>query len=234
MLKNRKAIAMIELIFALVVMGIAMLAIPIITSQSTKGSESAMMQESISQVAANMNVVLAKYWDDANTNSNNERVILKTDSNNFDTRAGLISANKRINYNLASIVPVDASNVVTNSALQDPEGSDDMSDFNGKKITLSVYDEAQKNKSYEGDYIDKDISLTTTVTFAPDDVTVTGDTLIYNFDPKVSPTTIPAGSSNIKRVNVLLETTNANLKDIKKIQLNGFSCNIGAAVPQTI
>lgn len=233
MLKNRKAIAMIELIFALVVMGIAMLAIPIITSQSTKGSESAMMQESISQVAANMNVVLAKYWDDANTNSGNEKVILKTDSTNFDTRAGLISANKRINYDQPlSVVPVDASNVVTNSAVQDPEGSDDMSDFNGKKITLSVYDEAQKNKSYEGDYIDKDISLTTTVTFAPDNVTLIGDTLIYNFDPKVSPTTIPAGSSNIKRVNVLLETTNANLKDIKKIQLNGFSCNIGAAVPQ--
>lgn len=234
MLKNRKAIAMIELIFALVVMGIAMLAIPIITSQSTKGSESAMMQESISQVAANMNVVLAKYWDDANTNSNNERVILKTDSNNFKTRAGLITDTKtRINYDQLSVAPADASNVVSDSTA-DPEGSDDMSDFNGKKITLSVYDEAQKNKSYEGDYIDKDISLTTTVTFAPDDVTVTGDTLTYNFDPKVSPTTIPAGSSNIKRVNVLLETTNANLKDIKKIQLNGFSCNIGAAVPQTI
>lgn len=239
MLKNRKAIAMIELIFALVVMGIAMLAIPIITSQSTKGSESAMMQESISQVAANMNVVLAKYWDDANTNSNNERVILKTDSTtNFGTRAGLTSDNGRINYDQLSVAPADASNVVTNSTAQDPEGSDDMSDFNGKKITLSVY-EAQENKSYEGDYIDKDISLTTTVTFAPDAVTVAGGTLTYDFDPKS--TTIPASSSNIKRVNVLLETTNENqvsqngkLKDIKKIQLNGFSCNIGAAVPKTI
>lgn len=234
MLKNRKAIAMIELIFALVVMGIAMLAIPIITSQSTKGSESAMMQESISQVAANINVVLAKYWDDANTNSNNERVILKTDSNNFKTRAGLITDTEtRINYDQLSVAPADASNVVSDSTA-DPEGSDDMSDFNGKKITLSVYDEAQKNKSYEGDYIDKDISLTTTVTFAPDDVTVTGDTLIYNFNPDSTVPPTAGASSNIKRVNVLLETTNANLKDIKKIQLNGFSCNIGAAVPQTI
>ena len=64
----RKAIAMIELIFAIVVMGIAMLAIPMITSQSSKGSESAMMQESISQASSNINMVLAKYWDNENTN----------------------------------------------------------------------------------------------------------------------------------------------------------------------
>ncbi len=231
MFKNRKAVAMIELIFAIVVMGIAMLAIPMITSQSTKGSESAMMQESISQVASNINAVLAKYWDNENTNPGTQEIILGTNSGNFATRLGLVNG-----YNQRTIIgQTPASNSVTNSAADDPDGSDDISDLNGQIINLNLY-QGQSNEVYDGDYIDKKISMTTTVAFAPDNVVVAGNTLTYNFNPTVN----AAGSTNIKRVNIFLTTTetssvsqNGGLDTIKQIGLNGFSCNIGGAIPNT-
>lgn len=231
MFKNRKAVAMIELIFAIVVMGIAMLAIPMITSQGTKGSESAMMQESISQVAANMNAVLAKYWDNENTNPGKEEIILSTGSGNFATRLGLVNL-----YNQRTITgQTPASNAVTNTTAEDPDGSDDISDLNGQVVNLNLY-QGQSNDVNDGDYIDKKISMATTVAFAPDNVVVAGNTLTYNFNPTAN----AAGSTNIKRVNVFLTTTetssvsqNGGLDTIKQIGLNGFSCNIGGAIPDT-
>lgn len=246
MLVRRKAVAMIELIFAIVVMGIAMLAIPMITVQSAKGVESAMMQESISQVASNINIALGKYWDEVNTVAGNESEILITDSDNFATRAGLVQGdadNPNDNYNGRRTenqagIP-HASNSGAGTIDEDPDGNDDISDLDNQTIILSVYNNAQKNESYQGDYIDKSISMTSTVTFAPDSVTVVGNKLTYNFDPDSLNT--PPGSSNIKRVNVLLSTTNTaqvsnngQLNNIKQIQLNGFSCNIGAATPRSV
>lgn len=227
----RKAIAMIELIFAIVVMGIAMLAIPMITTQSSKGSESAMMQESISQASSNINMVLAKYWDNENTNPATQEIILSTASGNFATRSGLVNGyNKRTTTGQTA-----ASNVLTNTLAQDPDGSDDISDFNGQNIILGVY-QGQTNEVKDGDYIDKGITMATTVAFAPDTIAVAGGTLTYNFDPTVNS---PA-STNIKRVNVFLTTTetssvsqNGGLDTIKQIGLNGFSCNIGGAIPRT-
>jgi hypothetical protein len=234
MLKVRKAVAMIELIFAIVVMGIAMLAIPMITSQSAKGSESAMMQESVSEVASNINVVLAKYWDEGNTGAGQQEVISSTNSANFASRNGLFGG-----YNGRTTVgQTPATNVVTNTVADDPDGSDDISDFNGQTINLNVY-QAQANSVSNGDYIDKAISMTTTVTFAPDSVVIAGNTLTYNFNPDSA--IVSAGSSNIKRVNVLLTTTNTaqvsqngQMNNLKRIQLNGFSCNIGGAMPKTL
>jgi hypothetical protein len=227
---RRKAVAMIELIFAIVVMGIAMLALPMITAQSSKGIESAIMQESVSEVASNMNIVLAKYWDEENTKAGQESMILSTTNGNFAARSGLIQ-----DYNGRTTKDqTAASNDLTFSVADDPDGSDDLSDFNTQVINLDVYSN-QENQVYEGDYIDKSISLATTVAFAPDNVAVAGNTLTYNFDPKAA---AAAGSTDIKRVNITLTTANTaavsqsgSLKDIEEIQLNGFSCNIGAAIP---
>jgi Tfp pilus assembly protein PilV len=68
---HRRAVAMIELIFAIVVMGFAMLAIPNITAQAAKSSQSAINQEAIVVVASNMQSLLSLQWTPA-TGGNGE------------------------------------------------------------------------------------------------------------------------------------------------------------------
>ena len=64
----KRGIAMIELIFALVIMGIALLSAPMLIQQSIKSSNVALQQESIAALASHTGILLSKYWDEADSN----------------------------------------------------------------------------------------------------------------------------------------------------------------------
>ncbi len=57
----KSGIAMIELIFALVIMGIVLLPSPMLIQQSIKSSFVALQQESISEVATHTAILLSKH-----------------------------------------------------------------------------------------------------------------------------------------------------------------------------
>jgi len=208
--------AMIELIFSIVVMGIAMLTIPMITSQSTKGIESAMMKESVSEVASNINVIMAKPWDSAYNKLVNpvaENTIMSTASGNLINRNGLNI--------LASPLNVGARNITAQQATSaDKDGTDDISDYDGATAQVAVYQD-QINETYSGDYADKTVTMATVVKYYPDNI-VLGATTTFDFDPIDE----AGGTSNIKRITTTLTSTDIAEKNI---QLNGFSCNIGSA-----
>lgn len=227
MKKMKKAIAMIELIFSIVVMGIAMLAIPMITAQTMKGAESAMMQESVSAGAAELNMILAKPWDQNGTDEDLGSPILLTDSTNFKARSGIVDTNNSRTRFYGTVQP-KASNNGYNA------DENDIGDFDGKIETLMVYNN-ETNNAFEGNYIDVNINMTTAVDFVPDNVVLAQNT-VFNFDPLIGES---ANTTNIKRITTTLtSTTNDNgLADNvfanKQIVLHSFSCNIGIAKANT-
>jgi type II secretory pathway pseudopilin PulG len=212
MKNSRKAVAMIELIFAIVIMGIAMLAIPMITTQSSRAVESAMMQESISTAASQIQMIMARQWDQSDVNVLTEPCpILKTQSVNFDNRGGLNNFGRKADNALNATV----------SANFDDGGLNDIDDYNGISTLLNSI---VASTTSAGDYIDKDMNMTSTVSYA-NDAMLLGSTTTFHYDPSGA---APIGTTNIKRISVTLKSDESTFAD-KEITLNAFSCNIGTA-----
>jgi len=65
---KRFAFSMIELIFAIVIIGISVASLPIMTNAIGKGVENSLVQEAIFAAAAEMNQVLSYRWDENSIN----------------------------------------------------------------------------------------------------------------------------------------------------------------------
>jgi len=61
---QRKAIAMIELIFAIVIMGIVLLGIPNLVNVSTSSGFTSLQQEAIATASSQINLIMTKNWDE--------------------------------------------------------------------------------------------------------------------------------------------------------------------------
>jgi len=215
---KRKAVAMIELIFAIVIMGIAMLSIPMITIQSAKSGESTIMQESVAAAASQMQMILSRHWDeiDADPSLGSRRPILKTDSAHFNNKAGFNINGRTDKVNGTEF---DASST---SSFADG-GDNDIDDYNGIITTLSVVDPTTTST---GDYIDVNLIMTSGVNYSNDAITL-APTTTFNFDPSGASM---GTTTNIKRVSVTLTSTEPAFAT-KNITLHAFSCNIGAVTP---
>lgn len=220
MKNKRKAIAMIELIVAIVIMGIVFLSIPMINREAVRGGESAIMQESIAAAASQIQLVLSRHWDEVVANTG---VIAQTQSDNFKTLAGV---------NPASRMTLDgSSNTQDSSAIGTDKLNDtnDIDDFNSTTMHLSIYN-AEGTKASVGDYIDTNITMTTKVSYGSDDITL-GQATTHN-NPF---TTTKNTTTNIKLVSVNLTSGGTGVESIddKNITLSAFSCNIGTTRPST-
>ncbi len=217
--------AMIELIVALVIMGITLLAIPMINSEATKSGENAMLQESVAAGASQIELILTRSWDSANVGRD---VILQTDSTAFTTLGGLniLNAGRNTKDNVGT---VNATIIQQENGIDD---FDDMDDFDAISTTLSPYDkDTAVYKTYEGEYADTLITMSTTVAYINDTAFNTAKTMtnVNPFDANIT-----AKTSNIKVIATTLTTTAAtgvDTIDKKKIELKTFACNIGIAEP---
>lgn len=196
---KRKAVAMIELIFAIVVMGFAMLAIPNITAQSAKSSQSAINQEAVAAAAAQMQNILSSHWDAEDTGANGSP-ILSLNGAAITDRPGRDS--REIYDNSGEILSASATSVAA-------IGTDDMGDYNGLNTPIEIIENSQ-------DYSDKKLNMLSTVLYTTD------DTGAYNFDPSVT----DGGITNIKKVSVALTSAETSQEN-KNVTLHAFSCNIG-------
>ncbi|MDY0194434.1 MAG: hypothetical protein WC253_05575 [Sulfurovaceae bacterium] len=217
-LTKRKAVAMIELIFAIVVMGIAMLSIPIITIQSAKSGESTIMQESVAAAAAQMQMILSRHWDevDADPSLGSRRPILQTDSANFNNKAGL-----NINGRTDQVNGIEYN---ASKAVNFLDGGDnDIDDYNGIVTPLIL---VESTTTSQGDYIDINMNMASQVNYINDNIALAPITT-FNYDPA----SVSMGiTTNIKRVSVTLTSIEPAFAN-KNITLSAFSCNIGAVTP---
>ena len=227
-IRLRPGIAMIELIFAIVIMGIAFLSAPMLIATASNSSQVTFQQEAIAMIASHTNALMSYAWDEKDMVSNH--TILRTFSTNIALRNrinGLVSKGRIWDRLLA----VGASNPGNFGV---PDGSetveDDVDDFHNQDTQLSTIDAA--STVIDGDYLDKTASINTKVQYASDSSSSADFSTCQNSGNGCAysnPTVGVGNSTNVKFITTTL--TSSNVQD-RNIRLRAFMCNIGSVVPQ--
>ena len=232
----KKAIALLELIFAIVVIGITLVSVPNLIRTSVKASNGAVTQEAISNVASHIDMVMSQFWDETSTNPKYNNPILVVDNGNpslneardskgflLGRRVGsAISTSRRFAVDISGNKLKASSNLTLEPGEIEP---DDIDDFNNKSFVLV---DRESTTAQEGDYKDRSVQITTTVNYISDKPSnrVNYDGSIIDFDNPFNAANISKNSTNIKSVSVTLTSIN---DPKKRVVLRGFSCNIGSS-----
>jgi len=204
-IKKKKAIAMIELIFALVIMGIVLMSAPMLIQQSVRSGNVALQQEAISLTAEKISWILSMPWDE-------HKDIIKI--NNI-TPKGLPPQTSR------SISDKNASPLTSFGTVDANDSTfDDIDDFHGDNNGLVLFGSA--TSSDVGDYVDNNVSINTTISYADINLSnISVNSRIYNNKNMPNPT-------HIKFIKVNLTPNRNDISELEKnITLEAFSCNIG-------
>ena len=251
----KRGIAMVELIFALVIMGIALMSAPMLIHQSIQRSNIALQQESIASLASHTGILLTKYWDEGDANLSNGVAPIITLSNPvgmappippippvpplppmppFATPFGFAGIENNVT---GRTVTVSDANVVASVLGHDSGINDfnDIDDYNGHDVNLTIFNNENSTVGALGDYIDVDINISTQVTFVSDRlpvgnnfgiITNVGNMIFDSLPGGVTP--FPVGNdSNIKFIQTTLTSNSPALELQKNIVLRAFSCNLG-------
>lgn len=216
---------MIELIVAIVIMGIALTAVPNLVSTSTKGGLVGVQQEGINLAAIRMEMIMNYPWDENENNGTYPDLILHV-SNGATGLEPLTGENRRAGTPEESrgrvFSPLNASTTLGSDAGDSKR--DDFDDWNGvhglNTIDVSAIDNVIK----------VNFSSKTNV-FYMSDLTTSGNyksssTIGYN--PSFSTVT---PSTNIKGVKLTVDFA-SSVKEINgTIILYAFSCNSGTYKP---
>jgi len=239
--KTKRAIAMIELIFALVIIGIVLLSAPMLIQQSIKSGNVALQQEAIAAVASQTAIVLSMHWDENNSNiATGVSPLLDMNRAPFDfdlidLPLGLIGVSGRnIEDNNQTISSTTFVNFGSDANETDFSDFDDVDDYHGSNLGLTVFN-TEYTSAEIGDYVDVSINMNTQINYTEDRITtadnsnLTGQDITLN--NKINSTDIGV-NSNIKFVKVYL-TSDSNITELEKnITIVAFSCNIGTTLPQ--
>jgi hypothetical protein len=220
----RPAIAMIELIFAIMVMGIVLLPVPMLLQQATESGFVAIQQEGINEAASQANMVLGYHWDENDADERYIDPILRVTAGdaNLDEfnitgrRIGTPQESKR------SFVRDDSQRFFASALGSDSNDSDDMDDLiNNWNLTLI--------EDATSDYAERTtVNIATTVNYINDGVSggnYQGTDITFN------PSWANAGgTTNIKHIQVTLTSTSGTDELNKTITLHAFSSNIGGTL----
>jgi len=219
----RKATSLIELIIAIIVMGIAVMSLPMILTQTQNNDAIAMQQEAILSTKAKMGFITSYMWDQNSWDGNASisRILDTTNSasadNAFDVNT-TTDIRRRGNFLADARRRLwDIGNARRAPSTGGPVGINDISDFNGTNdnITLNANDM---------DYL-FGITINATVNYLRDSLVVGGN---YKSDPIIqfnfNTANTAANPTNIKMIT--LTTTSPTNPDIN-ITLRSFASNIG-------
>ena len=242
--RMRKAVAMIELIFAIVILGITMMSAPMLISTATQSGYVTMQQESIAIASSKMGIIMTHHWDEQGSDENITTPILLTNGDpQLDQvfigavptgkRAGSLNIETQRSF-LTTVGPgFSASPGMGIENIGVFNDVDDYNNDNAQVVLAAVGEDTDNLVGNVGDVADRQVQVLSTVRYMSDALeggTYLGDggnTITYSpFNDKAT----PPNPSNIKHINVTL-TTNAaaaNPEMAKTIIFNAFSCNIGS------
>ncbi len=232
----KRAIALIELIFAIVIIGITLVSVPNLMRTTAKASNQAITQESVSNISSYLDMVMTQFWDENSTNPKYNNPILKVELGNSSLNEAKDSKGYFLGRRVGSAISsprryaVDSTGVkLTASTTLGEEKNetevDDIDDFNDKTVSLV---NRESTSAQQGDYKDQTVQITTSINYISDKPTNANNynRKYINFDNPFIPANIKTKSTNIKEVTVRLSSINeAN----ESIVLRAFSCNIGSS-----
>jgi type II secretory pathway pseudopilin PulG len=227
--KLRPAITMIELIFALVIMGIVLMSAPTLISMASKSGYVAMQQEAINEAASQANIVMGYHWDENNTDEMYLDPILQVSSGDSNLNE-IGTTGRRLGTpqeSYRTFVRSDGQRFNASTLGNDAGDTekDDIDDFSGDSYLREV-------ESASSDYIESDtIQINTSVSYIFDtpgggSYADPGADKKITFNPNFTST--PPGTTNIKKITVTLTNPGGIDELDKTIVFNAFSCNIGA------
>jgi len=207
-IKLRKASSMIELVIAIVIMGIAVMTLPLMLERVQENNAFAMQQEAILAAKTQLGDIITYPWDE-NSLKNNVVAVLDTQSasyqrevNTTTRRIGHVKQDKRrkffSNETNASVIGTATNNIT------------DIADFDTDVAELNKLNAADADFAGTLDYR-FDFNMTTSVRYINDNPV----NFVFS-DANISTT------SNIKMITVTLQGDN-----ISTFQLRAYSSNIG-------
>lgn len=210
----RPAASMIELVIAIVVMGIAVMSLPLILTQSQNSNAMALQQEVILATKTKLGYLLSYEWDvnSYDTGASASRVLDTTASANADSdfnttstrRLGHVLADnrRRLRDNMAAPT-TDGTAAWGNAALQD------IDDFDGRDENTTIAAETM-------DYI-FNVQLHPTVNYISDTATYANQDMNFTFNANTTFT----NPTNIKMITVTTTGNGINMV------LRAFASNVG-------
>jgi len=222
----RPAIAMIELIFSIAIMGIVLLSAPMLISMASKSTSVALQQEGINEASSRINMILTYDWDENNINvpcggtpsilhANGDDVLNSVAGT--QTRRGVPANSNSHSFN--------CNGSEYNATVIGQEGADidDLDDFND--VGLVKVDLGTGGEDYieNPDNTGTQVQIETDIKYISD--TADYDTeFSYNYDFGSN----PSDTTNIKAIRIIL-TSESDEKELdKEITMYAFSCNIGS------
>ena len=221
----RYAFTMIELIFALVIMSIVFISLPLVLLNNASSVEDNIIQESIFLTSSKMSQVLTYQWDDASSQAGMATVSASDvvnvtagdallDRNVSDFRVGHFQQDKH-----RRMSPIGGARFATAIGI---EGAvfDDIDDFDGliNQNIIAATGVGGYKKSYRADvnvsYIN-DSNFRNATTYASNSIDFTLDT-----------TPVLAGTTNLKMIEVRIEQNNTTGWD-PTLVLRAYVANIG-------
>lgn len=221
----RPAIAMLELIFAIVIMAIILMSAPRLISTASKSGFVAIQQESINEAASQVNMIMGYHWDESTANELYLDPILRVTSGDADldeegTTGRRLGTPRESYRSFVRSDGVDDLAADTSLGLEANEtAEDDIDDFSGTTVHLVLVPEA----TLDTDYIETTtVDINRTIFYSTDTANYNSSTVTYN------PFTASGATTNIKSIAVTL-TSSSGVEELdKEITLRAFSCNIGA------
>jgi len=247
-IRHKRAIAMIELIFSIVIMGIVLLSAPMLIQQSIKSGNVALQQEAIAAAASQTSVILSMHWDENNNsntalpamfNVNRAPFDFNNTVNSSSAPLGLIGIQGRKSTNAAgNTLPAVSVADLGEDTNESNFKYDDVDDYHNSEFNLTVF-HGEDTDANTGDYIDTTIIMNTTINYTEDRVNSTDTTALsgttIDLNNSIN-TTALVTQSNIKFIHVNLTSKRAieeNITELaKNITFEAFSCNIGTTMPQ--
>ncbi|RLA59410.1 MAG: hypothetical protein DRQ78_10650 [Epsilonproteobacteria bacterium] len=215
----RPAIAMIELIFSIVVMGIAILSVPAIISVSNNSGAVTTNQESISEASSHLQLIMTALWDE--NDFNNSSPILVDGGVAGVEFPGMVGRTD-LDTNGSIFAPSTPGALgIDNPA--DDLNPNDIDDYDGNDFNVTLYN-AETASIEAGNYLDQDVIIQTSVDYGSD--ITTASSIINN----PFSTVVAASATDVKIISVTLTSNNIASKDIR---VSAFVCNIGAFTIQT-
>ncbi len=220
----KRGFSLIEVVFAIIIIAISLMSVPMLLKESAKSNEFSMIQEAILATSTKMGNILSYPWDKNSYDSTNKilrildvkagdselnRVTSGINDNNL--RIGCIYLNKRrrfFDYINPGVVYPDTT--VNNS----------------NKQSINDFHDESKNIGGSGafDYKDKNTSITSKIYYISDNIDFSQTSITASLNPStLNPITNNKNSTNIKMVQI--RTTMPNLG--KSIVLRSYLSNIG-------
>lgn len=217
---RRCAFSMIELIFAIVIIGISMLALPMIMFTDASSQEDSLMQEAIMLSTTKIAQVLTFPWDQTSPPETVAGLVSTSQVVNTAGNAAL-ARNGVTDFRIGHF-PEQLRRRLTPFSAQRAAGgvgaATDISSFNGNSVTINATG-GNEQFSYKKDWL-----ITTTVSYIADTANYAATGVSFDFSNVAT-----GGTSNIKMVQVTVTDQTAVTLGVNANQviLTSYSANIG-------